>query len=75
MSYDSLVKIKKLVYEQGPDKSQKGDFRLNVPVRDIQLGAWIEEASELKVSSSSDREAMQHFNVNISRILSVLLTI
>ena len=35
MSIGHLEKITKLMYEKGPDKPQKGDFRINVAFKDI----------------------------------------
>lgn len=69
MSIGHLEKITKLMYEKGPDKSQKGDFRINVAFKDI---LNINESTKLEID---DREQIHHFNTTMSRIISVALTI
>lgn len=69
MSIGSLEKITKLIYEKSPDKSQKGDFRINVAFKDI---LNINESTKLGID---DQEQIHHFNTTMSRIISVALTI
>lgn len=69
MSIGHLEKITKLMYEKSPDKSQKGDFRINVAFKDI---LNINESMKLGID---DQEQILHFNTTMSRIISVALTI